>query len=164
MKFQPTYVLLFLFLIGCQKNERLTFEPLDLDETRCSECPKVAIHIPHAIENSKTANTINDALKEEIIEILNYDEEVEATTIKEAVRSFSEGYWELKQLYPEEATTWEAKIEGKVTFEDPALLTIELNTYLFTGGAHGYSSKRFLNFDKRKGRELENWQLFRNRE
>ncbi|NNE76731.1 MAG: DUF3298 domain-containing protein, partial [Pricia sp.] len=27
-----------------------------------------------------------------------------------------------------------------------------------------YSSKRFLNFDKRKGRELENWQLFRNRE
>lgn len=163
MKTYVTYIILFLVLIGCQKEKKLTFEPLDLDETRCSECPEVAIHIPNALENSKAATTINTALKEEIIEILNYDEEVQASSIKDAVKSFSDGYWELKKLYPEEATAWEAKIEGKITYEDPILLTIELNSYLFTGGAHGYSSRRFLNFDKIKGKELENWQLFQDR-
>lgn len=164
MKTYIAYTFLFLILMGCQKERKLTFAPLTLDETRCSECPEVAIHIPNAIENSKAAKTINTALKEEIIEILNYDDETEALSIKEAVKSFSDGYWELKKLYPEEATAWEARIEGKITFEDANLLTIELNAYLFTGGAHGYSSRRFLNFDKQKGRELQNWQLFKNRE
>jgi len=164
MRTQLSSILLFLVLVGCQKEKQLTFEYLNLDETRCSECPEVAIRIPSALENSKAANTIDTALKEEIIEILNYDDETEAASIKEAVKSFSDGYWELKKLYPEEATAWEAKIEGRITYEDPTLLTIELNTYLFTGGAHGYSSRRFLNFDKRKAKELENWQLFKNRE
>lgn len=164
MKTSVTYIVLFLMLIGCQKAKKLTFEPLDLDETRCSQCPEVTIHIPNALENSKAATTINTALKEEIIELLNYDEDDQASSIKDAVKSFSDGYWELKKLYPEEATAWEAKIEGKITYEDPVLLTIELNSYLFTGGAHGYTSRRFLNFDKIKGKELENWQLFQDRE
>lgn len=164
MRFKITFIILLLSLVGCQKGKKLTFQPLNLDETRCSECPEVAIRIPNALENSKAARTINSALKEEIIEILNYDDETEASSIKEAVKSFSDGYWELKKLYPEETTSWEAKIEGKITYEDPVLLTIELNSYLFTGGAHGYTSKRYLNFDKRKGKELENWQLFRDRE
>ena len=69
----------------------------------------------------------------------------------------------LKNYTLRKPTSWEAKIEGKITFENPVLLTIELNTYLFTGGAHGYTSRRFLNFDKTKGKELENWQLFRDR-
>jgi len=163
MKTYITYAALFLILIGCQKEKKLTFAPLNLDETRCSECPEVAIDIPNALENSKAATTINTAIREEIIEILNYDEEIQAATLKDAVKSFSDGYWELKKLYPEETTSWEAKIEGKITFENPVLLTVELNTYLFTGGAHGYTSRRFLNFDKTKGKELENWQLFQDR-
>lgn len=164
MRTQFTYAIVLLLLIGCQKEKKLTFEPLVLDETRCSECPEVAIDIPNAFENSKAARTINTALKEEIIEILNYDDETEAISIKDAVKSFSDGYWELKKLYPEEATAWKAEIEGKITYDGPEFLTIELNSYLFTGGAHGYSSKRFLNFNKTKGKELENWQLFKDRE
>lgn len=150
-------------LVGCQEENQLTFETLDLDETRCSECPEVVIRIPQAVEKSKIGQTINTVLEEEIIEILNFDDEVDASSIKEAVKSFSQGYWELKKLYPEEATLWEAKIEGEVSYEDDAVLTIELDSYLFTGGAHGYGSKRYLNFDKAKGEELENWQLFQDR-
>ena len=74
--------------------------------------------------------------------------------------SFKNGYLELQELYDDETTAWEAKIDGTVTFEDDNILTIALNSYLFTGGAHGYISKRFLNFNKKKGVELENWQLF----
>ncbi|OWW26565.1 hypothetical protein B4Q04_02465 [Zobellia sp. OII3] len=163
MRTQVTYIILLLVFVGCQKENKLTFETLNLDETRCSECPTVEIQIPKALENSKMAKTINTALKEEIIETLNYDDELEASSIKDAVESFSNGYWELKKLYPEEATRWEANIEGKVSYEDNDFLTIELNSYIFTGGAHGYGSQRFLNFDKHKAKELENWQLFQDR-
>jgi len=39
-----------------------------------------------------------------------------------------------------------------------------LNSYLFTGGAHGYTTRTFLNFNKRKGKEIENWELFKDLE
>lgn len=82
--------------------------------------------------------------------------------MEEAITSFKNGYLELKKLYADEPPGWEATIDGKVVYDDTSLLTIELNSYLFTGGAHGYSAQRFLNFDKVKGKELENWQLFSN--
>ena len=164
MKRTQIAILLFVFLfIACQEEKTLVFEALILDETRCSECPEVVINIPKAVEKSKVGETINSSIQEEIIEILNYDDENDATTIKDAVKTFSQGYWDLKKLYPEETTVWEATIDGLVTFEDDSIITIELNTYLFTGGAHGYSSKRYLNFDKSNGVELENWQLFQDR-
>ena len=163
MKTQISIFFLLLFLVSCQEEKNLSFETLSLDETRCSECPEVVIDIPKAKGKSKIDKTINTALQEEIIEILNFDDEVDATSIKDAVKSFSEGFWEIKKLYPEEATVWEAQIKGKVSYEDEQLLTIELNSFLFTGGAHGYGSRRFLNFDKLKGKELENWQLFKDR-
>ncbi|CAM3448019.1 DUF3298 and DUF4163 domain-containing protein [Zobellia roscoffensis] len=164
MRTQVTYIILLLALVGCQKENKLTFETLSLDETRCSECPSVEINIPKALENSKIATSINTAIDEEIIETLNYDDEIETSNIKDAVESFSNGYWELKKLYPEETTNWEAKIEGTISYEDPDFLTIELNSYIFTGGAHGYSSQHFLNFDKNKGKELENWEIFKDRQ
>ncbi|MFC4095580.1 DUF3298 and DUF4163 domain-containing protein [Euzebyella saccharophila] len=157
-------LLIVLTIISCSEDKTLTFEPLTLDETRCSECPEVVIHIPVAVENQEIAKTINTSIKEEIIFILNYDDETDAATIKDAVKNFSDGFWELKKLYPEEATVWEANIEGIVSYEDETYITIELNTYLFTGGAHGYGSKKFLNFDKIKNQELENWELFQNRD
>ncbi|MBT2160081.1 DUF3298 and DUF4163 domain-containing protein [Zobellia barbeyronii] len=163
MRTQVTYIILLLVLVGCQKENKLTFETLSLDETRCSECPNVEINIPKALENSKIAESINTAIEEEIIETLNYDDELEATSIKDAVQSFSNGYWELKKLYPEEATSWEAKIEGKVSYENADFISVEINSYIFTGGAHGYSSQHFLNFDKNKAKELENWEIFKDR-
>ena len=67
-------------------------------------------------------------------------------------------------MYPETIAPWEAKIDGSVVYEDKELLTLQLQSYVFTGGAHGYSAQRFLNFDKKRGVALENWQLFQNRE
>lgn len=157
------FILLFMFM-GCKQEASLTFEPLVFTENECASCPKVHISIPKALERSKLATTINTALREEIISLLLFDDELEATTIAEAITSFTNGYTEIKDLYPDEPAQWEAKIDAKTVYEDANLLTIELNSYQFTGGAHGYGSKRFLNFDKEKGIELENWQLFNNQE
>lgn len=163
MKFILTYSLLFFVLLSCKNEDRLTFEPLVFNTENCENCPEVSIAVPKAIEQSKLAKTINTALNEEIIDLLLFDDEIEVATIEQALTSFKNGYVELQKLYTNESTGWKAKINGTIVYEDTSILTIELDSYMFTGGAHGYTSKRFLNFDKKKGTELENWQLFKNR-
>src|SRR5680860_61605 len=122
--------LIFLVLIGCQKKEnKLTFEPLKLGETLCADCPQISITIPRAIEHTRTASTINKALQEEIISLLLFDDDLKVANLDDALISFKNGYSELKDLYPEETTPWETKIDGKVVYEDEKVLTLELNSY-----------------------------------
>ncbi len=153
-------LLLILVLFSCKDSDQLTFEPISFDEGSCTSCPEITINIPKALENSQLDKNINISLKEEIIALLTFDDEITASSIEEAITSFKNGQKEIRTIYPEEATAWEAKIEGRVVYEDIHMLTIELKSYLFTGGAHGYGTTRFLNFDKKKAVELENWELF----
>ncbi len=163
MKTVLTYLSLFLILSSCKNESKLAFEPLVLMNEACDTCPEVSIEIPKAIDRTKLSETINTALREEIISLLLFDDEIEVSSLEDALTSFKNGYLELQKLYTDESTEWEAKVNGKVVFEDASVLTIELNSYLFTGGAHGYTSKQYLNFDKKKGVELENWQLFKSK-
>lgn len=151
-------------LFGCQSETKLSFEPNTFTNDVCEDCPEVSITIPKAIGLTKISKTINTALKEELITLLSFDDELEVTSIEDALSSFKKGYLVLQQIYDDEPTAWEAKIEGAISYEDDNYLTIVLDTYLFTGGAHGYTSKKFLNFDKKKGVELENLELFNNAE
>ncbi len=162
MKPKLYYFLVFLLLLGCQNETNLTFEPFVFENETCADCPEVAIEIPKALGLTKISKTINTALEEELISLLSFDEEIEVNSVEAALQSFKNGYLELQQLYDDEPTGWEATIEGSISYEDANFITIALDSYLFTGGAHGYASKRFLNFDKRKGIELDNSELFKN--
>jgi len=162
MKFKFPYLLCLLLLLNCKNEEKLAIEPMHLTSESCEDCTKIDITIPKVLDNTKIGRTIEKALQEEIIFLLTFDEEMEVKTVDEAISSFSKGYENLKEIYPDENTVWEVDIDGKIAFEDKNILTVKLVSYIFTGGAHGYKSIRFLNFDKKKGTELENWQLFKN--
>ncbi len=165
MKSPFVHIFIILLLLGCKKEDKLTFDTIVFEETSCADCPDVQIDLPHVMERSRLANTINTALTEEVISLLLFDEgEASVTTIPEAIDSFKDGYLDLKGLFAEESTQWEARINGEVLYEDTNHLTIQLTSYLFTGGAHGYTALRFLNFDKKRGAELENRQLFKDTE
>lgn len=156
-------LIFILLLLGCGEEEpRLSFEPVSYTGAQCAECPKVSINIPEAVGKTKITATINIALKEEIIYLLTFDDNMEATNINEAIASFKNGFLELKDKFPDETIGWEAKIDGKVVYDEADVLTIKLDSYIFTGGAHGYGASTFLNFDKQKGTELKNEELFKN--
>ncbi len=159
----PCLFLLFL-ITGCQDNRNVTFEALSLENTKCKECPEVSIAIPEALGKNKLAKSINLTLQEEVISKLTFDDEINAETMQQAIESFTNGYFELKKIYPDETIGWKATINGRVTYEDNNLITIELRSYLFTGGAHGYGSTNYLNFNKKRGREIDPWELFEDRE
>lgn len=146
---------------GCQGEHKITLQPDVFESEICDDCPAISITIPKALGISKISNAINTSLQEELIFLLSFDKEMEANSLEEAMQSFKNGYIELQQLYTNESVAWEAKVKGKATYEDANFITIELDAYLFTGGAHGYTSTQMLNFDKNKGIQLTNLELFK---
>ncbi len=164
MKF-PIACCLFLVLIclGCKKDTNISLEPLLLVGDPCKECPEVRIEIPKAVKKDRISMAVNTALKEEIIFLLNFNDQADAATIEEAITGFTRDYSDISPLFLDEHGGWEARIKGEVSYEDPQMLTIKLDSYLYTGGAHGYEATRFLNFNKRKGTELQDWELFADR-
>lgn len=163
MKSSICLACVFLLLIGCQNHDKLTFEPILIQNEANANC-SIHIKMPQAIDDTKLARVVNAALREEVISLLHFDEESEVSDIGAAMASFESGFELLQQRYADETTPWEAKIDAEITFENASILSVGLNAFIFTGGAHGYSSERFLNFDKTEGYELENWQLFKNSE
>jgi hypothetical protein len=153
--------LVFFTLLGCKKDDQIPFAPITYKNDPCAACPKVEITIPEALGETPISKTINNSLKEEIIFLLTFEAGVDVTSIEGALTSFKRAYLDQKNTYMDESTGWEAKIDGEVTYEDKNVLTIQLKTYVFTGGAHGYSPTRFLNFNKTNGLELDNAELFR---
>lgn len=158
------FLLVLCCLFACGHNTTMDFETLTIDSRQCRNCPQVKISLPEAQGKSKIANTVNNALAEEIISLLTFEDSLDVATLDEAIQSFKKGYERIQRLYPDETPGWKAEIFAEISFEDEHWLSIRLNTYTFTGGAHGYGSVRFLNFDKQKSAELESWELFRNRE
>jgi hypothetical protein len=155
-------LLLMLLSAGCGKEEKLVFEEKIYQGEQCSGCPEIRVKVPLALDKRKISETVNYALKEEVVSLLAFEEEQQPEDIPEAVSSFRNGFEKLQIEFPDETVPWEADIEALVTFENKELLSISLNSYIFTGGAHGYGATRFLNFKKKSGQEVDNSELFKN--
>ena len=160
MNIKLAILIVILLAFGCKKKDELSYKPLSFKSEKCADCPKVIVDIFEFNEGNELATVVNSALKKEVINQLLYDDEIKVSSIEEAISSFKNGYLELKKMYPDETLGWEADIKGSVLYENVDVLSIKLETYIFTGGAHGYSVTRLLNFDKKKNIVLENWELF----
>ncbi len=164
MKNLVSLLLLSILISSCADDEKLTFETETLSNSKCKGCAVIEIEIPRPLQKKKITNSISTALNEEIIALLSFEEGKSTGSISDAINSFESGYTDLRQKFPEESIPWEARINGEVIYENDRLVTIGLNSYIFTGGAHGYGSTHFLNFSKKNGEELRRNEIFRNRE
>ncbi|MEZ2413530.1 DUF3298 and DUF4163 domain-containing protein [Muriicola sp. E247] len=162
MKFFKALFILFLLpiLISCEEESTLVMEPVVYTNAPCDNCPEITIQYPRILEDTKLGRTVNTGIQEEIIELLTFADSLEVTNLNEAVNSFNLGYSELKEVYPDETVPWEARINAEVSFENRRVLSIRMDSYLFTGGAHGYSATNFLNFDIEKGEKINTRELF----
>ena len=151
-----------ILLLGCETDSKLTFKIKELKNKACDVCPEIAISTPKALGKLRVVETINKAIDEEIIYNLKFDDSINANSIDKAMLSFTKSFKSFTEEFKDETLVWEAQTKGEVSFLNPNITTIILDTYIFTGGAHGYSSKTFLNFDIEKNIELENYQFFKN--
>lgn len=154
------YLLVLLLLASCRSDSTLEMQTREFIGEDCQNCPLVQISIPEASDRSTLGKSVNTALREEIITLLDYDEERSAEDIPGAIADFQSGFQNLQEEFPEELTRWEARVEAIISYEDPNFLGLEVYTYIYTGGAHGYAANRFLNFDKKTREELYPDELF----
>jgi hypothetical protein len=152
--------LCFLFaMFSCTPDTTTALKTREFEGMVCGDCPKVRISIPVAPENTVLGKSVNTGVREEIIELLDFAQNNNAVDIPGAIDAFTEGFRNLQKDFPEELTGWEASVNGTRSYEDTSLLTIKLETYIFTGGAHGYAATRYLNFDKKTGAERSGTEL-----
>lgn len=157
-----------LLLLGCKKEiSSPVFSELTLDQVstlNCDpeeeNCAYISIHIPW-IENPEGQHKLlNDKIEQHVIQLVDYHEETDPRSMKALSQNFIENYEATAIEFPEYSIPWEASVEGKVIYSSPELISIEFDLALFTGGAHGYTSRSYLNLDPATGDRVSNEELF----
>lgn len=113
----------------------------------------IAITIPFANAESDATKAINKELFETVKKVI--DESSKESNYEELMQSFIKNYEAFKSEFPDSAIGWEAIVESSVELNTPELICIEIDSYTFTGGAHGNTIAVSKLFDPKSGKSLE---------
>jgi hypothetical protein len=155
-------------VVGCNKdNSAPEFEALTIDEVSeqdCNpeeqNCAYISINIPWVKNPGMRNKNINIIIEKHVLKLVDYQEENTNNSLEQLSQNFIDNYEASATEFPEYNIPWEASVEGRILHNSPELISLEFNLALFTGGAHGYSSKSFLNIDPATGEILTNDDLF----
>jgi hypothetical protein len=86
------------------------------------------------------------------------------TSIPAALDAFVKQYESFKTDFPETEQVWELTVETELVFESSTVLTYAINTYSFTGGAHGNDRVQLLSFNPQTGAVFDNSELIRDQD
>lgn len=166
---KSTLVLLFcmLFFYGCNSNSELTLIPAEFSQNDLSlcelePCPTISISYLIAEGNREVASKINDEIEQYIVSSLNIGEDSDnvAENMEVAANRFVTIFRNDIEAFDIDVD-YEASIEIGEIFENNHLVSLELKSYLYTGGAHGYGAINFKNIDKKTGEELDAEDVFK---
>lgn len=160
-------ILLFL-VVGCKKDSPAPeFEALTIDEVsefKCNpeeeNCAYISLNIPWLKNSGSRNKTINKNIENHVLSLIDFQEENSFDNLENLSQNFIDSYEASALEFPEYNIPWEASVEGRVLQNDPNIISLEFNLALFTGGAHGYTSKSFLNLDPETGVVLSNGEIF----
>ena len=156
-----------LFLMAQCENE-LTFDNQTVTQKTsvacATNCPEATITLPIAAGVPIVADSINKKVFSVLKQIIYFGEQpYTATNYKGLLSSFIQSYEKLHADFPKDTFGWEAKVDGRITYQSENILNIEINHYTYTGGAHGYQGLRSLVFDPNTGKEILIKNLFKDR-
>ena len=163
------YFLIFtLIFLSCNKEQPLqisaeSFSEKQLELCKTVSCPEISINYIKAIGEEEPSEKINKAITGFIIASLYMGDDESgpsATTISDAAIQFIEMYRTHSAEFPDMQLEYFAEINIQETYITPNFLSLEMRQYQFTGGAHGYGSTHFMNFDPQTGLELTLEELF----
>lgn len=162
--------MIIALLFSCKKDEpELEFEEFSIEqvsEENCNpdqeNCTFISIRTPWAKNTGTRSKKINQKIEEHIIQLIDYQEENNISELEALAEKFINDYETSAAEFPEYNIAWEASIEAKITHSSPELISIEFDLALFTGGAHGFTSVTYLNFNPKTGDLLLNKNLFKN--
>ncbi|WP_083961585.1 DUF3298 and DUF4163 domain-containing protein [Salinimicrobium terrae] len=122
-------------------------------DTAAYDCSIIALDVIRAADVPGVSEKINSHLDEHIIKLISTQENSGITSLEELSEKFLSDYREAAKNFSEEPP-WEAYVDEKVYLQSDSLVSIGITTEIFTGGAHGYKTLTFLNFDPTSGKIL----------
>ncbi|WP_165805997.1 DUF3298 and DUF4163 domain-containing protein [Marixanthomonas spongiae] len=156
-----------LVLASCEKEQPLSFSAesfteKDLAECNNGDCPEITVNYFTVQGEERVSEKINAEIEQFIIASLKTtDEDPNAKGMKQAARNFVATYRKDLEQFPDMVGEYVSEINVRNIFENDQLLSVEEQQYTFTGGAHGYGSTTFDNFDPKTGALLQQKDLFK---
>lgn len=155
-------------LVSC-KNEitQTEFEDFAVEQisekdclTEEENCAFISIHTPLAKPNTAHSSIINNKIEDHINGLIDYQDGQRFETLEALAQRFIDDYETSATEFPEYNIPWEASVEGKLILQSSEIISLEYQLALFKGGAHGYSSVSYLNFDPLTGEQLSHQDIF----
>lgn len=137
---------------ACNRNKTIETVVFEYIEPECDSCSRTSLQYPVTTGKNRTERKINAALEKWVISTIELNPDAAHKTIEAAIANFKAGYDRVLRDFPDDYhITWETSVQGELCYQDEKLLAFCMETYSYTGGAHGYGSSHYLLFDKRKG-------------
>ncbi len=165
LKFLLFLVLLVSFF-SCEKEESLTFQKRTIsidDFFNCEtvDCAITEIFLVESLGEKEVSKNINSAIEKAACATLNIDDHSSINTMEGALKSFNTSYQEMKREFPEEIIPFEASVNCDISFQNPDILSVLIDSYIFTGGAHGSGNSKYLNLSPKTGKIIDNKKLIK---
>ncbi|TYB75971.1 DUF4163 domain-containing protein [Bizionia gelidisalsuginis] len=144
-------------VFSCKKETTLTFSTTSIltdNET------VVEVNIPKAEGNTEAAQAINRTLENYTNMALTVDSaNTMQPTIEDNITAFNASYstfkTEIGKTLLTDLPSWEALVDGEISFQNESIICIVMNSSINTGGAQGIFNIKFFNFDATTGEELQ---------
>lgn len=168
MKALKAYFLLLsiLFLVSCQgDSQKFDFRNYNiLDSTEFNidyeasqeDFPTIEIDLLEVLatdkKSEKKASKINQSILDRYTDNITFEEDTNLD-LEKAVTNFINAYQRDKAEFPDMAGIYELNLNARPTYISNRFLSVKVQSYTYTGGAHGYNSIQFMNFNLKTGDE-----------
>ena len=153
------FLVVFLLAFASCKEE-IT---LEFTETAIEKKDPVSIQViyPKLESYSDVALKINKSVDLTIAKnIAFFEENTDGLTLNDAISQIENRYINFRNDFQDDALPWEITINSEVVYQSSSIITIAVDSYAFTGGAHGNSTITLLNFDPDSGKLYQQTELF----
>lgn len=164
------YFLLLAFTVltvSCRKaleTGTVQMSQKELQNCKKTTCPELDIEYLNVNGSTPASEKINAEIKDFVIQSLYIGEDENGSTsssIEQAMEDFIKLYRTHSAEFPDLSAEYFAEITVLQTFNSKNLLSVSCRNYLYTGGAHGYGSVTYKNFDPKDGSTLYYEDLFK---
>ncbi|WP_109301797.1 DUF3298 and DUF4163 domain-containing protein [Aquimarina sp. AU474] len=160
------FILIMVGIFSCNTRESLTFEAYHLSTDNLSNCKNIdcallEINLLRSIKDDQISMTINKEIENTACMLLNVGENESENTIEQAMLEFNRSFIKISNEFNDEIVPYEANINCNINFQCSNLISVLMDSYLFTGGAHGYGAITFINIDPYTGKRFSNQSLFK---
>ena len=166
-------LLLFVLFASCAEEKEKEKKPRPLQfekksivkkagkscDTAEYDCTIISLEILRAKGGENVSGEINEKLEEHVIKMVSSEPDSAITDLEELSNYFISDYQNAAESFSEEPP-WEAYVNQSVYKKDKDLISVGVTTEIFSGGAHGYKTLTFLNFNPETGEVYSREDLF----